>query len=98
MKGKGWIWLVGLIAAAAAVPAHADPRGQRLHRFLQERRQVQQDQRDLRRDPQQELPGRGRLTPEERRQLRRDIRDAGQDLYRRPPPPPPPPPYPPAGS
>jgi hypothetical protein len=35
---------------------------------------------------------RGRLSPEERRQLRRDIQDAGVGLYRRPPPLPPPPP------
>ena len=37
-------------------------------------------------------PRRGRLTLEERRQLRRDIHEAGAGLYRRPPPPPPPPP------
>jgi hypothetical protein len=30
-----------------------------------------------------------RMSPEERRQLRRDIRSAGDDIYRRPPPPPP---------
>jgi len=30
-----------------------------------------------------------RMTPDERRQLRRDIRNAGDDLYRRPPPRPP---------
>jgi hypothetical protein len=36
-------------------------------------------------------PRRGRLTLEERRQLRRDIHEAGAGLYRRPPPPPPPP-------
>jgi hypothetical protein len=29
------------------------------------------------------------MSPEERRQLRRDIRSAGDDIYRRPPPPPP---------
>ncbi|MDP2639694.1 MAG: hypothetical protein Q8Q16_03370 [Betaproteobacteria bacterium] len=38
--------------------------------------------------PQREPPGpgdadRGRMSPEERRQLRRDIRDAGKDLYQR---------------
>jgi len=35
-----------------------------------------------------EMPMFGRLSPEERRQLRRDIRNAGGDIYRRPPPPP----------
>lgn len=29
------------------------------------------------------VPGRERLTPEERRQLRRDINAAGRDIYRR---------------
>ena len=32
----------------------------------------------------------GRLSPEERRQLRHDIRAAREGVYRRPPPPPPP--------
>jgi hypothetical protein len=87
MKAKAWLWLAGVVAIMAAVPAHADQRGQRLHRFLQERQQ----QREFRREQRQEFQqGRGRLTPEERRQLRRDIQDAGQDVYRREPPPPPP--------
>jgi hypothetical protein len=91
MKAKAWLWLAGVVAIMAAVPAHADQRGQRLHRFLQERQQEQQQQqqREFRREQRQEFQqGRGRLTPEERRQLRRDIQDAGQDVYRREPPPP----------
>jgi hypothetical protein len=36
---------------------------------------------EFRRD---EPPAFGRMSPEERRQLRRDIRDAGEGLYRRP--------------
>lgn len=37
--------------------------------------------------PQREMPGMGegnraRMSPDERRQLRRDIRDAGRDIYR----------------
>jgi len=102
MKAKAWIWLAGLLVVMTASPAHADPRDQQLRRLLQERRQMlkeqrgqQREQRELQREQQQEAPWRGRLTPEERRQLRRDIRDAGQDVYRRPPPQPPP--YPPAG-
>jgi hypothetical protein len=38
--------------------------------------------RQLRRDARDDPRG-GRLSPEERRQLRRDINDAGRDLYRR---------------
>jgi hypothetical protein len=87
MKAKAWLWLAGVVAILVAVPAHAGERGERLHRFLQER---QQQQREFRREERQEFQGRGRLSPEERRQLRRDIQDAGQDVYRREPPPPPP--------
>lgn len=35
--------------------------------------------------PRQEFAPPGRLSPEERRQLRRDIHDAGRELYRRGP-------------
>lgn len=35
-----------------------------------------------------EPPSFGRLSPEERRQLRQDIRSAREGIYRRPPPPP----------
>lgn len=95
MKAKAWLWLAGVVAILATTSAEAGPRGQQLHRFLQERQQErqqeQQQQREIRREQRQEFQGRGRLTPDERRQLRRDIQDAGQDLYRREPPPPPPP-------
>lgn len=37
---------------------------------------------DFRRE---DAPPTGRMSPEERRQLRRDIRHAGEDIYRRPP-------------
>jgi hypothetical protein len=46
----------------------------------------QQEQPAVRPDLRQERPNDGRMTPEERRQLRRDIGDAGRELYRRPPP------------
>lgn len=35
-----------------------------------------------------EFPLLGQMSPDERRQLRRDIRNARDDIYRRPPPPP----------
>jgi hypothetical protein len=40
------------------------------------------DTHQLRRDPRED-PRTARLSPEERRQLRRDINDAGRELYRR---------------
>lgn len=32
-----------------------------------------------------EMPQQGRMSPEERRQLRRDVHEAGKELYREPP-------------
>lgn len=37
------------------------------------------------RGPPAPMPRRGRMSPEERQQLRRDIHDANRDLYRDPP-------------
>jgi hypothetical protein len=94
MMAKARFWLAGVTVLLVAVPVLAQPgwRAEREHRFVQ--RQMVPDApvppRDFRRN---EFPRRGRLSAEERRQLRRDIQDAGQDLYRRealPPPPPPP--------
>jgi hypothetical protein len=48
--------------------------------------QPQMPQRDFRNDAQD--PRRGQLSPEERRQLRRDIGDHGRDVYRDRQPPP----------
>jgi hypothetical protein len=47
----------------------------------------QMPQRDFRGDRDAQDPRRGQLSPEERRQLRRDIGDHGRDVYRdrRPP-------------
>jgi hypothetical protein len=83
----GW----GLMAAAAAIPAAAAP-----FDFEPDFRPFMQNQ-PLRPGPQREadrpgpprdmrVPGeadRGRMSPDERRQLRRDIQDAGRDIYRR---------------
>lgn len=75
-----------LTAIAAALPAQAQMRDRepRSQRFPDERPlqvlPAPPQPREFRRD---EYPLPGQLTPEERRQLRRDIRNAGQDLYPR---------------
>jgi hypothetical protein len=91
MKVKAGLWVVGMLAILAVLPAQADQQGQRLHQFFQERQRERQQQRELHRDQrQQQYQERGRLSPEERRQLREDIRNANENLNRRGPPPPPP--------
>ena len=82
---------LGLVAAAGANAAAADPfeRGMAFRPFAQDQRPRPEPQRAAERPaPQRETrtPGetdRGRMNPDERRQLRRDIQDAGKDLYRR---------------
>jgi len=84
----------GLVAAGIANPAGANPFGQEMG-F----RPMVQDQRtrprpDPQRGAEQPMPqrdmrgaaenDRGRMSPDERRQLRRDIQDAGKDIYRAP--------------
>lgn len=80
--------LVGmLVAVAASLPVQAQP-GARDPSWRAERQQ----QRELRRDEEMqrrrqermtdEQDRQGRLTPEERQQLRRDIREHGRDVYR----------------
>ena len=84
------VFCFGLIAAAVAPPAAADPfeRGMGFGPFVQDRRGRPEPQREAARpEPQRDLraPGqadRGRMSPDERRQLRRDIQDAGRDIYR----------------
>ncbi len=85
------MFCVGLIAAASATPAAADPfeRGLGFRPFVQDQRPRPEPQRDADRPaPRRETraPGeadRGRMSPDERRQLRRDIQDAGKDIYHR---------------
>lgn len=82
---------LGLVAAAVANPAAAGPFEQRFgfRPFVQDQRPRPEPQRAADRSaPQREAraPGemdRGRMSPDERRQLRRDIHDVGKDLYRR---------------
>jgi hypothetical protein len=89
----GW----GLMAAAAAIPAAAAPFDFEpdFRPFIQNQPPSPwfgPPQRDAGRPPppppQRDMrppgePDRGRMSPDERRQLRRDIQDAGRDIYRR---------------
>jgi len=93
---KRMVLLAGaLMAVAAGLPAQAQPGdgSRNFERFQQQRemrREEFQRQREFRREEFQrrqqerdEREGRhGRLTPEERQQLRRDIREHGRDVYR----------------
>lgn len=89
------LWLA-LVLALAAPLVHANPGNGRAHpreanrQGPPQRQQEQQHQNSQREEPQrfqrrEEGNGgeqqRQRLSPEERRQLRRDIHDAGRDLY-----------------
>jgi hypothetical protein len=85
--------ILGIAALLAAVPACAEPGDGRFGRRFGGRggdgpnpERVER-MRELRRD---EGPAFGRMSPEERRQLRHDIRAAREGVYRRPQPPSPP--------
>jgi hypothetical protein len=88
----GWC----LMAAAAAIPAAAAPFGSGAYfrPYMQNRPLRPEPRRDaVRPDPQRDAvrpeprppaeADRGRMSPDERRQLRRDIQDAGRDIYHR---------------
>lgn len=82
------IWVAVAVACLAAVPAWAQHR----ERPLLQRPGGGVERPFLPREQQQESPrpdlrdqGGGRMTREERIQLRRDIGDAGRELYRREP-------------
>jgi hypothetical protein len=87
MNARIAIWLTVLLVAVP-VQAQLRDREPRPHRFAEPRPMpvepmpVPMHPRDFRRD---DFPVPGRLSREERRQLRQDIQDAGQDLYRRGP-------------
>ena len=79
-----------LLLSAATLPAHAFPGGG-VGRggWMQVKDRPQQPQRD-RQFPQPQRPpdadrqgqqGQQRMSPDERRQLRRDLHDAGRDVY-----------------
>jgi len=73
-----------LLALVASLPAQAQPGdGQRRFERFQQQREMRREEfqrRPLERDGEEGRPG--RLTPEERQQLRRDIREHGRDVYR----------------
>ena len=90
--------LLGVVVAAIAVlsqPATADPRGfgpwvqaqWQGKRAQPARGPMQREQREPRREqqmaPERDERPRGRLTDEERRELRRDIDQANREIYRR---------------
>ncbi|MGE5466535.1 MAG: hypothetical protein ACM3Y9_03835 [Ignavibacteria bacterium] len=81
-----WKPFAAFAAFAALAPAHAQMRyrGMPEPRPDLERSSIQQPAeppRDFQSRPEFVQPA-GRMTPEERRQLRRDIHDAGRELYR----------------
>lgn len=82
-----------LAALLAAVPVRADPGdGRFFRRFGDRDNDVTRAERIERwRERRRDNPEFGRMSPEERRQLRLDIRAAREGVYRRPPLPPPPP-------
>jgi hypothetical protein len=91
----GAFLIAGLTALVAAVPACADP-GEERHfprRFWlrsEEARNARAERIERREEfRQQNESAYVRMSPDERRQLRHDIRAAREDVYRRPPPPPP---------
>lgn len=80
-----------LVAAVAASVAVAGPFDREMHfrPFVQAQSPRPEPQRDAARPvPQRDMRApseldRGRMSPDERRQLRRDIQDAGKDIYHR---------------
>lgn len=73
-----------LLALAFSFPAQAQPGdGSRRFERNQQQRELRREEWQRRQQERQEREGRpGRLTPEERQQLRRDIREHGRDVYR----------------
>ncbi|OHC67230.1 MAG: hypothetical protein A2045_15460 [Rhodocyclales bacterium GWA2_65_20] len=91
-----WKWIAVAAALAAAMPACAQQPAQRQMPPWQGRgdnerpfppQRQDQSSPDMQR---QGLQHHGRMSPEERRQLRHDINEAGRELYRRNPQRPPP--------
>jgi hypothetical protein len=80
----------GLIAAGSAGSALAAPQGGGMgfsHPAQDQRSAFDRERERDRAAPQRDMRGsgdadRGRMNPDERRQLRRDIQDAGRDIYR----------------
>ena len=96
MKRMQWKWIAVTAALAAAMPACAQQPAQRQMPQWQGRGDTEHPFPPRRQDqPPPDMGGQepqhhGRMSPEERRQLRRDINEAGRELYRRNPQRPPP--------
>jgi len=81
-----------LLAAGIALPGAAFAQGMGFRPPVQDQRSQPAPQRGAEQPmPQRGMGamgegerGRGRMSPEERRQLRQDIQDAGKDIYRAP--------------
>jgi len=91
MKRKLWSWLVlSVVAVAAVLPVYAQmtPRQMRDARDESGRPIPPPREEPVPREAAMPRPDGtpGRMSPAERRQLRRDIDDAGRELYRRRPP------------
>lgn len=76
-----------LVAVTASLPAQAQPvaRDPSWRAERQQQRELRRDEEMQRRRQERmtdEEGRQGRLTPEERQQLRRDIREHGRDVYR----------------
>ena len=88
MKQEPLKWIAAVAALMVAVPVYAQQPGQRQMPQWQGRIDNERSFQPLRQDqpPQdmqrQERRHHGRMSPEERRQLRQDINEAGRELYR----------------
>ncbi len=81
-----------LVAAGIAIPAAADAYDPGFRPYIQGQGQAQGAEQAPRRGADRPMPqrdmrapdeaDRGRMSPDERRQLRRDIQDAGKEIYR----------------
>lgn len=88
MKLKLWTWIAAIAALTAVLPAQAQMWQRHRSQSAAEEQRAPEGPR-LREVPvqidgqRQEFPQAVRMSPEERRQLRRDIHEAGRELYRR---------------
>ncbi len=81
-----WLWkpLAAIAAMAALAPAQAQMRYRGMpdpHADMERNSGQRQAEPPREFQPRQDFAAPGRLSPEERRQLRRDIHEAGRELY-----------------
>ncbi len=88
MKLKLWKWIAAIAVLTAVMPAQAQMWHRQRAQSAAEEQRAPEGPR-MREAPvqidgqRQEFQQPGRMSPEERRQLRRDIHEAGRELYRR---------------